>query len=328
MTMPPWRTACRYRPRCRAARLGAGADRHQAQPRRRRRHAQGQGVGILRVAGRRADQGQGRARSIRTASSTRTRRMEALQLGSVQILRHQVRAARRQGIPDLDSTSSTATPTSQDHRRPGRQEPDAKLDAGGISGLAFWDNGFKSFSSNCKMQPGGLQGPEDAHPVLQGARRPDQGARRDPAGDGVLRGLPGAADRRRRRHREPALEPLFAEDERGAEARHHHRPRLRRLRGGGQQEVLGRSPRRHPGAAHPGDGRRYQIHQRQRVQGQRGRARQGARDRQDRDPDAVEGRPRGLEARLVKVHKEMESRVGTEIIQAVYKETGFDPAKV
>jgi hypothetical protein len=24
----------------------------------------------------------------------------------------------------------------------------------------------------------------------------------------------------------------------------------------------------------------------------------------------------------------MESRVGTEIIQAVYKETGFDPAKV
>jgi C4-dicarboxylate-binding protein DctP len=31
---------------------------------------------------------------------------------------------------------------------------------------------------------------------------------------------------------------------------------------------------------------------------------------------------------LVKVHKEMESRVGTDIIQAVYKETGFDPAKV
>ena len=31
---------------------------------------------------------------------------------------------------------------------------------------------------------------------------------------------------------------------------------------------------------------------------------------------------------LVKVHKEMESRVGADIIQAVYKETGFDPAKV
>ena len=42
---------------------------------------------------------------------------------------------------------------------------------------------------------GGLQGPEDAHPVLEGARRADARARRDPAGDGVLRGLPGAADR-------------------------------------------------------------------------------------------------------------------------------------
>jgi C4-dicarboxylate-binding protein DctP len=31
---------------------------------------------------------------------------------------------------------------------------------------------------------------------------------------------------------------------------------------------------------------------------------------------------------LVKVHKEMEPRVGAEIVQAVYKETGFDPAKL
>ena len=31
---------------------------------------------------------------------------------------------------------------------------------------------------------------------------------------------------------------------------------------------------------------------------------------------------------LIRVHKEMESRVGSEILQAVYKETGFDPAKL
>ena len=31
---------------------------------------------------------------------------------------------------------------------------------------------------------------------------------------------------------------------------------------------------------------------------------------------------------LVKVHKEMEPRVGAEIVQAVYKETGFDPTKL
>jgi C4-dicarboxylate-binding protein DctP len=48
---------------------------------------------------------------------------------------------------------------------------------------------------------------------------------------------------RRRRHREPALEPLHAEDARGAEVRHGVRPRLPRLRGDHQQEVLGRPAR-------------------------------------------------------------------------------------
>jgi hypothetical protein len=72
-------------------------------------------------------------------------------------------------------------------------------------GLAYWDNGFKVMSANKPIRTfGRLQGPEDAHPVLQGAGRRDQGAGRDPAGDGVLGGLPGAADRGGRRHREPA----------------------------------------------------------------------------------------------------------------------------
>ena len=31
---------------------------------------------------------------------------------------------------------------------------------------------------------------------------------------------------------------------------------------------------------------------------------------------------------LIQVHKEMEARVGKDTIEAVYKETGFDPAKV
>ena len=35
-----------------------------------------------------------------------------------------------------------------------------------------------------------------------------------------------------------------------------------------------------------------------------------------------------LKKALVKVHKEMESRIGKETIEAVYKETGFDPSKV
>ena len=31
---------------------------------------------------------------------------------------------------------------------------------------------------------------------------------------------------------------------------------------------------------------------------------------------------------LVKVHKENESRVGKDLIQSIYKETGFDPKKL
>jgi C4-dicarboxylate-binding protein DctP len=35
-----------------------------------------------------------------------------------------------------------------------------------------------------------------------------------------------------------------------------------------------------------------------------------------------------LKKAMAKVHKEMESRIGKETIEAVYKETGFDPNKL
>ena len=31
---------------------------------------------------------------------------------------------------------------------------------------------------------------------------------------------------------------------------------------------------------------------------------------------------------MIKTHTEMESRIGKELIHSVYKETGFDPAKL
>ena len=87
------------------------------------------------------------------------------------------------------------------------------LESKGIIGLAYWDNGFKQMSSNKPLQDaGGFSRSEAAHPVLQGARRPDARARRHAAGDGVLRGVPGAADRRRGRPGEHLVEHLHAED--------------------------------------------------------------------------------------------------------------------
>ena len=35
-----------------------------------------------------------------------------------------------------------------------------------------------------------------------------------------------------------------------------------------------------------------------------------------------------LKKAMVKVHKEMESRIGKDMIESVYKETGFDPGKL
>ena len=67
---------------------------------------------------------------------------------------------------------------------------------------------------------GRLQGPEVPHPVLQGAGSAVPYARRHPAGDGVLRSLPGAADRRRRRPGEHLVQHLHPENARGAEVHH------------------------------------------------------------------------------------------------------------
>jgi C4-dicarboxylate-binding protein DctP len=35
-----------------------------------------------------------------------------------------------------------------------------------------------------------------------------------------------------------------------------------------------------------------------------------------------------LKKAMVKVHKEMESRIGKDVIDSVYKATGFDPSKL
>ena len=48
------------------------------------------------------------------------------------------------------------------------------LDSKGMTGLAYWDNGFKQMTANKKLIAAGrLQGPEDSHPVVEGAGSAD-----------------------------------------------------------------------------------------------------------------------------------------------------------
>ena len=201
--------------------------------------------------------------------------MEALQLGSVQMLAPSVAkfgplGVREFEVFDLPYIFDNYAELHKVTEGPIGKALFQKLETKGIIGLAYWDNGFKDISANKPLQTSRrLQGPEDAHPVVEGARRRDARARRDTAGDGVLRGLPGAADRRRRRHRESAVELLHAEDARGAEVPDADRPRRDRVRGDRQQEILGRPAGRHPHHARRRDEGRDQVRQRHRQEGER-----------------------------------------------------------
>ncbi len=80
-----------------------------------------------------------------------------------------------------------------------------KLEAKGITGLAYWDNGFHMVSANRPLlNAGRLPGPEDPHLRLEDRRPVFPRSRLDPADHGVLGSLSGAADRRGRRLREHA----------------------------------------------------------------------------------------------------------------------------
>jgi len=82
--------------------------------------------------------------------------MEALQLGSVQMLAPSLSKFAPLGVKEFEIFDFPYIFDSYDDLHKvtdgavGKSLM-AKLDAKGISGLAFWDNGFKSFSSNRKM---------------------------------------------------------------------------------------------------------------------------------------------------------------------------------
>jgi C4-dicarboxylate-binding protein DctP len=87
------------------------------------------------------------------------------------------------------------------------------LDSKGMTGLAYWDNGFKQMSANKKLvAPSDYKGLKFRIQSIEGAGSPVPHARLDPAGDGVLRCLSGAADRRRRRAGEHLVEHLHPEN--------------------------------------------------------------------------------------------------------------------
>ena len=241
--------------------------------------------------------------------------MEALQLGSVQMLAPSVAkfgplGVREFEVFDLPYIFDSFAELHKVTEGPVGKKLFKKLETKGIAGLAFWDNGFKDMSANKPLQsPGDFKGLKMRIQSSKVLEARDARAGRDPAGDGVLRGLPGAADRRRRRHRESAVELLHAEDARGAEVPDADRPRRHRVRGDRQQEVLGRPAGRHPHDARRRDEGCDQVRQRHRA-----RRRTTMRSRRCKKSGKTEIITLTAEQKaewkkaLVPVHQEMEAR--------------------
>ena len=87
-----------------------------------------------------------------------------------------------------------------------------KLDAKGVKGLAYWDNGFKSFSANTNQVPADLKGLKmriQSSKVLEAQMRALGSL---PQVLAILRGVPGPANGVVDGNREPDLQPLHPED--------------------------------------------------------------------------------------------------------------------
>jgi C4-dicarboxylate-binding protein DctP len=260
--------------------------------------------------------------------------IEALQLGSVQMLAPSLSKFAPLGVKEFEVFDFPYIFDGYDQLHKVTEGPVgkglmAKLDARGITGLAFWDNGFKSFSANRKLQK-----PED----MKGLKMRIQSSKVLEAQMRALGALPQVL----------AFSEVYQALQTGVvDGTENPHSNLYSQKMNEVQKFVTITDHGFVGYAVivnkkfwdglPAD-----------IRGQLTQAMAEAtkftnddafKDNQDalakvKATGKTEILVLSKEERvvwkraLVKVHKEMESRVGSEIIQAVYKETGFDPAKV
>ena len=124
--------------------------------------------------------------------------MEALQLGAVQMLAPSLAKFGPLGVKefevfDLPFIFDDYAELHKVTQGPVGSKLLAKLEPKGIRGLAYWDNGFKSFSANKPLKtPADFKGQKmriQSSKVLEAQMR---AVGSHAAGDGLLRGLSGA----------------------------------------------------------------------------------------------------------------------------------------
>jgi C4-dicarboxylate-binding protein DctP len=260
--------------------------------------------------------------------------VEALQLGSVQMLAPSLSKFAPLGVKEFEVFDFPYMFDSFDELHRVQQGPVgkgllAKLEAKGISGLAYWDNGFKSFSSNRKMVK-----PDD----LRGLKMRIQSSKVLEAQMRALGALPQVL----------AFSEVYQALQTGVvDGTENPHSNLYSQKMNEVQKNVTITDHGFVGYAVivnkkfwdglPAD-IRAQLTQAM-AEATKFTNDDAVKDNEDalakiKATGKTEILTLSKEERLlwkralVKVHKEMESRVGNEIIQAVYKETGFDPAKL
>lgn len=259
--------------------------------------------------------------------------MEALQLGAVQMLAPSLAKFGPLGVPqfevfDLPYLFDSYEELHKVTQGPLGQQLLAKLEPKGIKGLAFWDNGFKSFSANKPLRtPNDFKGLKmriQSSKVLEAQMRSVGSLPQVMAFSEVYQALQtGVVDGTENPHSNLYTQKM-----------HEVQKHLTLSDHGYLGYAVVTNKRFWDGL--PAD-----------VRGQLEQAMKEATDyankiaREENDAALENIRRSGktqvytptpqerlaLKKAITKVHKEMESRMGKEIIQAVYKETGFDPNK-
>jgi C4-dicarboxylate-binding protein DctP len=260
--------------------------------------------------------------------------MEALQLGSVQMLAPSLSKFAPLGVKEFEVFDFPYIFDSFDELHKVQQGPVgkgllAKLEAKGITGLAYWDNGFKSFSANRKLQK-----PED----MRGLKMRIQSSKVLEAQMRALGALPQVL----------AFSEVYQALQTGVvDGTENPHSNLYSQKMNEVQKNVTITDHGFVGYAvivnkKFWDGLPADIRD-QLTQAMADATRfTNEQAKKDNDDALAKIRATGKteiltlskdeklawKRALAKVHKEMEPRVGTEILQAVYKETGFDPAKI
>ena len=218
--------------------------------------------------------------------------LQMLQLGSVQMLAPSVSkfgplGAREFEVFDLPYIFDNREELHKVTQGKVGQMLFKKLEAKGLLGLAYWDNGFKDMSANKPLRmPADFRGLKmriQSSKVLEAQMRALGATPQVMAFAEVYQALQtGVVDGTEN----PALEPVHAEDERGAEIRDAFGPWRHRIRRRRQQEILGRPAGRYPQGPRRRDEGSHQVRQRHRQGRERRRAGQGEGHRQDADHHA------------------------------------------